>query len=250
VTWLVGTVVTGGVLMWVAYRVRGESRWLLVVGLVVGSSVRALSSGSSPAFVPGPWALAVSPVMPAGALWALSLAYASFWLVPLVVVRTAGSRAAAAVVVAYVVASSMQVLVPTAPPWWSGETERVMAGLPVLSGVMARDVSPFAALPSTHVAVPVAVAFAGRSWRWGAYALLTSVVVVLVGEHWALDVGAGWALGIGAAAVVASGLGDRSRVGYERISREMSSSSAGRWMGAVVRDLERRVSEPVDKSTV
>jgi len=100
-----------------------------------------------------------------------------------------------AIAMVIVMAGLMAMLMPVEPPWRTGAVLRAVSVVPVFGAIASADVSPVAAFPSVHVAVPVVVAFLegirakGRAWAW--YALVTAVVVVLAGEHWMLDCLAG-----------------------------------------------------------
>lgn len=98
-------------------------------------------------------------------------------------------------------------LMPVAPPWMAGDVLRAVGQFNWSSWVVASDVQPAAAFPSLHVAVPAAVAVALGSWRWGAYAAVTSLVVVAAGEHWVVDVAGGWVLALGAVGLAEFGQG-------------------------------------------
>jgi hypothetical protein len=94
-------------------------------------------------------------------------------------------------------------LIPVEPPWRTGAAVRAADVLPIFGGIVGADVSASAAFPSVHVAIPVVLALSERSRNWGLYSVLVSVVVVLAGEHWVLDVvgGVGLALAVWAVMV-------------------------------------------------
>ena len=113
------------------------------------------------------------------------------------------------------IASAGFFLLPTAPPWMQegGEVHRVVveqasgrgvalgsAGATAGTGAqqLGFDPNSLAAMPSVHVAAAVLVCFACWQGRPTfrllgiAYALVMSVSVVYLGEHYALDVLGGW----------------------------------------------------------
>ena len=128
--------------------------------------------------------------------WGLALGYCSWALYPFVLVASgAGLRTFAAVSVAVVVGGLMAAVWPVEPPWMAGAA-RAVDSIPMLANAVAGDVSPAAAYPSVHVAVPAVVALSEKSGAWAWYAVVTAAVVVLAGEHWVLDVVGGLCLAL------------------------------------------------------
>jgi membrane-associated phospholipid phosphatase len=61
----------------------------------------------------------------------------------------------------------------------------------LIGSTLSHDVNPLAAFPSLHVALPASQKGPFRIWAVG-----ISVAVVMLGEHWVIDVAAGWALAL------------------------------------------------------
>jgi membrane-associated phospholipid phosphatase len=104
-------------------------------------------------------------------------------------------------------------MVPVRPPWMEGDLTRVLVdGRPDYA---ALDNNPFAAFPSMHAALPMAIAlfmFFGSdrmprlfSWLVLGYAIGVGVSVVYLGEHWLIDVLAGYAFAAVVCAVCCKG---------------------------------------------
>jgi membrane-associated phospholipid phosphatase len=92
-------------------------------------------------------------------------------------------------------------MVPVRPPWMEGDLTRVLVeGRPDYAVL---DNNPFAAFPSMHAALPMAIAlfmFFGSdrmprlfAWLVLCYAIGVGASVVYLGEHWLIDVLAGYA---------------------------------------------------------
>ncbi|HEX6032495.1 MAG TPA: phosphatase PAP2 family protein [Tepidiformaceae bacterium] len=98
---------------------------------------------------------------------------------------------------------------PVSPPWMEPGVTRLI----VRQGqdVGGADPNPFAAFPSLHAAVPMAagvyILLRTRERRFGlamvAFAVATGIAVVVMGEHWVIDVLAGWVI-VGAVAIAAT----------------------------------------------
>ena len=152
----------------------------------------------------------------------LSLVHGSFFVVPFVVAgmvwwkrRALFRPYALATAATFALGAIGFLLLPTAPPWLSdpGEVTRVTqhvlaetAGVS-LGGSGGGDGFWFepnhlAALPSIHVAVAVLVCLiASQTGRiagilGGLYAVLMTVAVVYLGEHFVLDAVLGWAIAV------------------------------------------------------
>ena len=139
-------------------------------------------------WVPPGWWGAWSGSWPAAVAWGLGLLYCSWGLYPFLLVAS-GVRARTFLLAGVVIVLSAVIasVWPVVPPWMVGSA-RATSVVPGLAAIVAGDVSPVAAFPSVHVAIPVVVAWSERSWAWSAYAVMTGVVVVLAGEHWVTDV--------------------------------------------------------------
>jgi membrane-associated phospholipid phosphatase len=112
-------------------------------------------------------------------------------------------------------------VIPTAPPWAAAELGRLppltrIAGdvythrIPELYGTFATN--PVAAMPSLHVAFPIACALVG--WRafgprigiaLALYALAVSVASIYLGEHYAVDALAGLVTAVGSLFIAIKG---------------------------------------------
>lgn len=123
------------------------------------------------------------------------------------------------------------VFLPTAPPWMSdpGEVTRVThhvleqsAGFS-LGGASGGDAFWFepndlAALPSVHVAATVLVFLAARrlgtlaGWLGGLYALLMTLAVVYLGEHFVIDALLGWGMALVGWHLSRAGMGFFARI--------------------------------------
>ena len=107
-------------------------------------------------------------------------------------------------------------LVPTAPPWWAGETRKMPHVRRIMTEAGERfwgrawqrlydslAGNPFAAMPSLHFGTSVMAAFvlSDVSRRHGAvgwtYALTLGFGLVYLGEHYVMDLAAGAALAYG-----------------------------------------------------
>ena len=132
-----------------------------------------------------------------------------------------------ALLVVFGVGEAIYYLLPTVPPWLAFEqgllppirhTTRILyAQLMTDGAIRLVDTNPVAAMPSLHVAIPVACAVIG----WSAfrrpiaatiscYAALQCLAVMYLGEHYLVDVIAGALLGFLATTVT------RGRVGMQR----------------------------------
>jgi hypothetical protein len=150
---------------------------------------------------------------------ALSVVHGSFFVAPFVVAaalwwkrRPLFRRYTRATAATFALGLLGFLLLPTAPPWLAEPdavtriTHHLLAG----SGAsLSRadgepgfwfEPNPLAALPSIHVAATVLILLAARragavaAALAGAYALLMSVAVVYLGEHYVLDAVLGWAV--------------------------------------------------------
>lgn len=149
----------------------------------------------------------------------LSVAHGSFFVVPFVVAallwfrcRRLFPRYLAATAVTFAAGVIGFLLLPTAPPWMAAPAEvtRVTHHLLVGSGIVAPgagpgfafEPNPLAAMPSIHVAATVLVYLAARStgrlagMAGALYALLMTVAVVYLGEHYVLDALTGWVVAL------------------------------------------------------
>ncbi len=173
---------------------RRLSYWPVVLALLLGDLFRALAGGAG-GWSPGVWGIAFGGSLPFVPGIVLFVFYASFALVPLAVLVFSDRQSAKAAAVTALVDGIIHLALPVKPPWMVGASTRWAAGQPFLSSTVAQDVNPVAAFPSLHVALP-----ASQKWNWWAIAI--SLAVVLLGEHWLVDVLGGWALGLGSRAFV------------------------------------------------
>lgn len=153
---------------------------------------------------------------------ALSIVHGSFFVVPFVVAAVLWwrqpalfRRYAVATAVTFALGLGGFLLLPTAPPWLAEPeavtriTHHLLEGSPGASLSSADGESGFwfepnrlAALPSIHVAATVLVLLAARhaggraGMLAGAYALLMTLAVVYLGEHYLLDAALGWVVAV------------------------------------------------------
>jgi len=145
-------------------------------------------------------------------LWApwVFVGYATWYVVPFVALwsyRWRGAHGLAfglVVLVGYVLTGAVR-----AEPPWMVSGYRVMEWWPPVVDILRGDVRPAAAFPSMHVAIPAVVALTvDRRWLW--YAGAMSVLVVVAGEHWMIDVAAAWVLALVAVKVAEGVIGAES----------------------------------------
>ena len=139
--------------------------------------------------------------------WLWMLAYASWFFLPLLLTGYVVVRRwplflslAAVQLSLYYVGLIGFFLMPTEPPWMATEVTRVILGLRPGEAVDI-DTNPVAAMPSLHVALPIALAIWSKTmgmnrWAWfcGLQGALIAFAVVYLGEHYLVDVIAGIAL--------------------------------------------------------
>ena len=134
-----------------------------------------------------------------------------FWLTPImafVAFAVGGPRSFYRLLAVHAVvvfsADVLFALFPTRPPWMDVEVVRVVSGQ--AGGLTGADTNPYAALPSLHVAVPVAYAV----WFWRqtdprlracapaltVWAAVMGFVVVYAGEHYLFCVVLGALIGV------------------------------------------------------
>jgi hypothetical protein len=178
--------VVGYVALW---RSRDAVYSVTVAGVAaVGDVARLLSVPWS--LTPGGYAGAWSWGVPAFFSPVVVGWYFTYALVPFAIAM--GPRLSARAVMCWLVVSLLgglgSGLLSVAPPWLAGAAPRAASALAWSRWVVAGDIQPAASFPSLHVAVPLAVAVAQCSRWWFAYAAITAAVVVVAGEHWAMDV--------------------------------------------------------------
>lgn len=107
-------------------------------------------------------------------------------------------RFVAMLVVTYYAGMPFFALYPLEPPWLH-ESGVIRIITDVVPGAAGKDVNPYAAMPSLHVALPAVAGF-WYGWRsaWGrltfAYSALIGLTVVYTGDHYLADVAGGYAL--------------------------------------------------------
>lgn len=212
-------------------RICRPTRWLwLSCGLLSGADFLRGVVYQGGGWVPPGWWGTWSGSLPVPAVWLLALLYCSWALYPFLLVATGASVRTFALCASVIVLSAViAVMWPVDPPWMSGSGRSIDA-VPVLRDLVAGDVSPEAAFPSVHVAIPIVVAIAQRSWSWWACALITGLVVVLAGEHWVIDVLGGVCIAV-LVVIAAATCGAMGRWCSARIVRRTSSLSCVRGRG-------------------
>jgi hypothetical protein len=179
---------------------------LLVLAVVPADVVRAFSL--TRVHTPGTWAGASSWRMGTGLALAATTLYCTYGLVPVVAALCPVRRRTLFVLGGVLLVGSLVNGVwSVAPPWVEGYP-RAANQFVYTRHLLADDVQPYAAFPSLHVGVPLAIAVGQRSWRWLVYASVVGVVVVVAGEHWILDVVGAVAL-VAVCEVVCAGVGAR-----------------------------------------
>lgn len=111
------------------------------------------------------------------------------------------------ILIPYWLAAPAFIVFPLEPPWMQHAdiTRIVTTIIPEANGV---DPNPYAAMPSLHVALPMAAAL-WFGWRsaWGkcvfGYTALIAFVVVYTGDHYVADIAGGAALAVASSALVA-----------------------------------------------
>jgi hypothetical protein len=195
VTWALGMLGVGAVLLAIC-RVRHRmDYWPVVVLFLAGDGLRSLGGkwgGLSPGVLGG----AYPSTLPSWLALPLFAVYASFALMPFAILLFSDRKSAKAAGVLVFVDGFMHLLLPVQPPWMVGASTRWAAHQEYFKFALDKDTNPLAAFPSLHAGLPV-------SQRWWPWALAISVAVVLLGEHWLIDVFAGWALALACRAAVA-----------------------------------------------
>jgi membrane-associated phospholipid phosphatase len=192
--WLAGEFAVGVIFVSIC-RVRHRMSYCWVVALfLIGDLFRTLG-GHWGGVSPGGLGLAYSGSLPQWLGIASLLAYGSFALVPFAVLLFSDKQSAKAAGVLVLADGIIHFLLPVQPPWMTGHAQRWVAQQSFIH-LVKQDPNPLAAFPSLHVALPA-------SQRWYPLAIAISVAVVLLGEHWVIDVVAGWGMAFASRAAVA-----------------------------------------------
>ena len=192
--WLAAELTVGVVFLSIC-RVRRRVYYYRVVALfLIGDLFRTLG-GHWGGLSPGEFGLAYPGTLPQWLGIASLLAYGSFALVPMAVLLFSDKQSAKAAGVLVLADGIIHFLLPVQPPWMTGHAQRWVAQQSFVH-VVKQDPNPLAAFPSLHVALPA-------SQRWYPLAIVISVAVVLLGEHWVIDVVAGWGMAFASRAAVA-----------------------------------------------
>jgi hypothetical protein len=195
VTWALGALGIGAFFLAIC-RVRHRmDYWPIVVLFIAGDLLRSLGgrwAGLSPGVVGGAYRGDLPPVIGL----ALFAVYASFMIMPVVILLFSDRQSAKAAGVLVLLDGFIHLLLPVQPPWMTGASSRWAAEQHYFKFALDKDSNPLAAFPSLHAALPA-------SQKWWLWTCAISIAVVLLGEHWVVDVVAGLALSLACRRLVA-----------------------------------------------
>jgi len=188
-SWLIALAITGAMILVLLHARRRLHLWPVLLLYLAGDSFRTFGGFWSAGIDPGSLGGAYSGGVPLVPGYAGLLVYGSWLALPFLIIGYAEERGARVAGITVLVDGFIHMVLPFQPPWMTGVSERWISTHPILGSGVNQDVNAMAAMPSLHVALPV-------SQGWYKYAALMGVTVVLLGEHWAIDVAAGWVLGL------------------------------------------------------